>query len=50
MTDLAGNTASDGVSGIDIDLTDPVLSLSPSVVLEATSPDGAVAHLFSNGH
>ena len=50
VTDLAGNTASDGVSGIDIDLTDPVLSLPPSVVLEATSPDGAVAHLFSNGH
>ena len=41
VVDEAGNEASATESPINIDLTDPILSLPPSVTLEATSPAGA---------
>ena len=45
VVDEAGNSASATESPINIDLTDPILSLPPSVIKEATSPAGA-AHSY----
>ena len=42
--DLAGNTATDTQSGINIDKTAPTLNLPSNIIVEATSPLGAVVN------
>jgi 6-phosphogluconolactonase (cycloisomerase 2 family) len=41
--DLAGNVASDGIAGINVDLTPPTMTSLGDLQVEATSPAGAVA-------
>ena len=42
--DLAGNSASDTQSGINIDKTNPILNLPSDMTVEATSPAGAIVN------
>ena len=47
-TDLAGNTASDVQTGINIDKTNPVLSLPADITADAAGPSGAtISYLAS---